>query len=313
MRNLFLVIFLISRIIYGENTKGRAWAKVEVLNKKIIIGEPIYIKLTKYATPYAGDIYLDGKKCDDPYIKGIEEKSSIFSSKYHLFNKINDSKKMKVEEEVKEQSFNILNNCDLMMKDMEEREYEVCYKDEWISACDRFSIEYPKGKDLEVFEKMGKEARDFTFPESRITTNEILENYPTSTYAGWVPPSHGFDLARLSGKRLIDDLTKSEEERKKDGVVVYSEEARRFIQFAEKFTYANKDHINIGIIYMWKALAHMVLYQWEEAYEAAKKSLEYEWPLWYYSAHPPTLDIQRKAIEDSIKEMEKRKLVKKKD
>ncbi len=216
---IFLLILLIFNIFYGEVLKGEAWAKVEVINRVVVIGEPIYIRLTRYGTPYGGDIYLDGKVCNSPYITPVPQ-MAIFSSE------VKGGKRIKLGEKIKEVTYNILNQCDLRMKDMEIREYEICYKDKLVKACDSFTFEYPKGEDLNVYKKMNKEARDFTFPESGVKAEELLTHFPTSTYAGWV-------LLKLPHAGWGTRDKKYDEEKKR-----YQELVEMFLEVHPDFPYA---------------------------------------------------------------------------
>ena len=182
----------------------------------------------------------------------------------------------------------------------------------------------PEGIDREAYEYFKG------YPLAR--PEELLEKYPTSTYAGWVMFSPGADLEYKGGYELIEDMLKPVNERKRWGTLVEKcegknypktktgryciksaeEEAKEYIRFAEAFLPLHNDHPNAGIIYARLFLAYMVVHRWEEAYEAGKKSLELPWAKWLYSLYPPKLEEEKKVLKEAMENLIRRGLVKNK-
>jgi len=316
--------------------------KIEIVPKKTILGTPIYLewvmKNESKAEIKTGII----PKYDFLIVITDENGKELkrVGTGEILYREGRDIKVIKRGEEIRG-SYNLSENYRLVagvykvylrwrsngiVLNAKTKQYETVWAGDIKSNEEEFIIEEPNGIDKEVYNKYHYE------PEGKIMCcnkpNEVLEKYPTSTYAGWVLFSPGTDLEWASGKDLIDDMLKPVSERKRWGTFVdedkgkgykkskdyyikpADEEAREYLEFSEKFLSANPNHINAGIIYARQSLAYMVLGKWEDAYKSGKLSLEKEWPLWVYSHYPPELEKQRKILKEALDEMVKRGFVK---
>jgi len=305
--------------------KVQSWVKVEPLNANAVKGEPIYIKITKFGTPYGGDLSLDGQLCQRPYAGAPDKPRPTPGTKETLQAppQFNPTERTSIGP--------LIFMCDLKLKDMQNREYELCYEDPWVKGCGHLHIEEPLGEDAKVYAKMNTQAHDYT--DSGITPQEIITKYPTSTYAAWAWPHPGADLKYGSGKEFIDDMLKPLVERKRWGTYVthetgkeypktkdgkYSiksaeEEAKEYLQYANAFLSVHPNHLNAGIIEARNAIAYMVLHRWQEAYQAAMKSLSLPWAEWVNASYLPRLEMEKKVLREAKDELVKRGLAKEKD
>ncbi len=308
---IFIIEILICLISYCNEGQYRFKAEVKVYGESHIIGEPIMARVEvrnalgkefEIDRAGGGNWFIEGKRCGtilpiDTIPAGPKGEE-------------NNQKKIRYKADWKEEYvYDLVDFCKIKKAGLYSIEYRYMLidgKDLAKPVSIVIDIREPEGEDREAYKYFKG-----NIPLSGDKAHELLTHFPTSTYAGWVFGSPGYSIEWQTGKQIIENMLMSKERKEKEGVFVDEDKAMEFIKFSEKFLNANPDHVNAGLIYFKKAIAHMVLNQWDEAYEAGIKSLGYEWPLWYYSAYPPTREKQRKAIEEAIKEMEERGLVKK--
>lgn len=156
--------------------KADAWVKIEPFNPLAVKGEPIYFKITKFGTPFGGDYYLDGKLCKRPYMPIADGPSASDMS--------TPPEPLKFNTQERYYFAPLIYLCDLRLKDMESREYELCYEDPWVKGCARFQLRDPVGEDAKAYTKMSKDAHDYT--DSGLSAQDIIKEYPISIYAAWV-------------------------------------------------------------------------------------------------------------------------------
>jgi hypothetical protein len=327
VKYLLTALLLVSCLIADEPAPGKAqaWVKVESLNPVAVKGEPIYFRTTKYGTPYAGDLYLNGRLCQRPQPDMGDRPSPTPGEKNAtpVVPQFNPTERTSVGP--------LSNNCDLRLKDMESREYELCYEDPWVKGCTKYRLVEPVGEDAKAYARMNKEACDYSESSfSGLSPQEIIKEYPTSVYAAWTAPSPGGDLQYVGGKALIEDMLKPVAERKRWGTFVENDngkkypktkdgkyfiksaeiEAQEFLNYADAFMPSHSDHPNAGLIYARLSLAYMVLHRWQDAFMAAKKSLELPWGAWAYSSYLPRLEIEKSVLQEAKNELVKRGLAK---
>ena len=314
---VFACVFLFQIAAYAQ--KEKAWAKLEPLKTSFIKGEPIYITFIRYGTPYSGDFYLDGKLC---HSGGVEARPDQLATTKNVSSA---QKEPQFNPETRRGVAPLFLLCDLKIKEMQNRAYELCYKDRWVEGCASFSLEEPTGEDAELYKKMKPDAHDIY--DSGLKIPEIIDKYPTSTYAAWaiINTDCGARLPSSDGKRLLDDMflpgkekdiyrgTSGVDGKDKNIWVTPEEFAEKFVPKAEQVLQAHPDHPNAGLIYARLSLAYMVLHRWQDAFQAAKKSLELPWAEWVYSAYLPRLEMEKKVLREAKDELLKRGLAKDKD
>jgi hypothetical protein len=287
--NILIFLFSIFSGIAAANGapgKAQAWVKVEPLNPIAVKGEPIYFRTTKYGTPYAGDLYLDGRRCQRPYpdMGDRPEPTPGSQNTAPAVPQFNPTERNSVGP--------LSSNCDLRLKDMESREYELCYEDPWVKGCARFQLREPFGEDAKAYARMNKEAYDYSESSfSGLSPQEIIKEYPTSIYAGWVLRNWRSDLpgvfvknetailaAVTRNKEDMDkhwrlDLPLPEGEKIKDKKVVM----KKLIEASESFVNAHPDFSFSGWILARAGFNALGLGDFGTACVDLKRSLELGW------------------------------------
>lgn len=173
-------------------------------------------------------------------------------------------------------------------------------------------IKEPEGIDKQAYEEFKGYPRAYG--------KELLEKYPTSTYAGWELKQRGPYPFLAGGKNLIDDLLLPYNKRKgyqgsvdendNSKWITPEEKARIYETYAEQFLSFHADEDISLIIRMRLAMAKAVLHKWQEAYEAAEKSLSKEWPELFLIEAPNMYEGWRKTLFEFKEELIKRGLAK---
>jgi hypothetical protein len=149
---------------------------------------------------------------------------------------------------------------------------------------------------------------------------ELLEKYPTSTYAGWALINRGSGASPnfATGKELLDDLLLPYNQRKgfqgrlddrykdKSKWLTPEDIAEEYERYAEAYLSLHSEEDLSLIIYMRLAMAKAALGKWQESYEAAEKSLAKEWPKWYINQAPRIVEGWRKILIEYKDELIKR-------
>ncbi|RLE36305.1 MAG: hypothetical protein DRJ61_01060 [Acidobacteria bacterium] len=178
--------------------------------------------------------------------------------------------------------------------------YEVCHRKDVESEVAVFEIREAQGIDAEIIDLWRSQhpsKPQGLFPrggmEPNIVNHDILlAHYPTSTYAGWVirRMSPGARMRHWTVEEMFEDLHRPHLERTgrrgqgghdSEGNfkwITPEEEAKKYIGLAEPFLSKHEDHILTPVISRRLALAHFVLHQWQEGYEAMKRSQARPWP-----------------------------------
>lgn len=308
-----IILLFLSNLING----GDINVKIKSYPKEVILGEPIYVCV---GAEYKGDgaikiakgergfkVYARIERVDGKAIKQMRP-PSINWAPYHSFEEIRNGWKEEVCKDISE------------LKEIEEGEYyitgevtsegpfyervgngkEIVEREAWRGKIQSekviIRVKYPEGIDREAYEYF-KKTRYKEVPLSGEGAKEVLEKFPTSTYAGWVlarTSSGAYFTDYTSGKELIEDMLKPVEKRFRSGVIAKCEGekykkldkrpgecwktidyiAQEYIGYAEKFLRAKNEHIYMGEILSRIAMAHIILNNWGEAYGYLSKSIE---------------------------------------
>jgi len=278
--------------------------KIEIVPKKTILGTPIYLewvmKNESKAEIKTGII----PKYDFLIVITDENGKELkrVGTGEILYREGRDIKVIKRGEEIRG-SYNLSENYRLVagvykvylrwrsngiVLNAKTKQYETVWAGDIRSNEEEFIIEEPNGIDKEVYNKYHYE------PEGKIMCcnkpNEVLEKYPTSTYAGWV--LYNFDIdwytrgtCSICDEKIIKDINEIgffkalENLRNSKKEIERKEKREKTIEFLEKFIKEHPEFPFIGYYYATLADKYLIKGDIKKACENYKKSLELEWNL----------------------------------
>ncbi|MCX7830245.1 MAG: hypothetical protein N2445_04205 [Acidobacteria bacterium] len=283
-------IFVLLALIIGMNVLGQGEAKIEVkgVKERFILGEPCYVKLkianeSDKGLPIGMDSLYDERSVFCLMIEGPRRRECDFMVRPvadrlpGCGKKIEGGKEEEWEVEIgilglysvgkfkiwveynpgRIKGENTIVNCNFYDKAIKSNVAEI----EFIK---------PSGKDLEVFENNHNACNQIT-----LKPEELLQKYPTSTYAGYVLAGNAYEnlenYANLTSDEIIDDVLGV---RWRPDRETYKEEVKKKYKeklgLLEKFIKAHPDFAKADMIHSGIVRCLLILGKEKEAIEELK-------------------------------------------
>lgn len=188
--------------------------------------------------------------------------------------------------------------------------------------CSEFKIVYPpEGEDREFYNKYlkGSNLVDVTYLDERKKI-EVLEEFPTSWYSGWLLDRFYPDLASPGEEYFLKEIKKPMEERefyKENSKMLswmkmdFKRLLKTYAEAGEKFIKAKKSHPLKTLIYATISYEFIFLGDLEKGKRYGEKALEGEYPQWYkffnYDYTGGVAQFQKQNLKKIIEEIFKEK------
>ncbi len=357
---IFLLLFLSSISISKE---GPGWeVEIKPVTYEYYSGEPLlFYIIGKNKTDRElkgmgeeGILELDGQRCQYK----ITDKSSLFRMVREPGKKEFSYKKGDIHKEsillsdlcknrflstwlmlaVKDDFFGIHKLCYLRKYGEYSREkYKWEEKEE--RFCTEFKIIYPPEGEREIYKKYieGKQINDIR--EISIKEKlEIIKEYPTSIYTGWIL-AEGFDFFKLypGGKYIIEKFKKGEdryfslgrnnlyyltkeeiEKSSKEKLIKEEELFKEYIKAGERFIEKRWNSPLIPLIYLSIAYENLAIGDIEKFLYYGEKAEKMELPEWYPSIagqwpQEEYIELEKNKLKETLEEVKGIRTVKDKE